>query len=399
MPYSRDVKSFAFISLVAFVAVALLLRFGFVEDLSYRVEKGRLRALRETLPATDSYGTGRWVAEFVRPAVVSLEVEFARPPQGPGARGETEPVVEPGPSGPDGSDGALDLETAAAIEQGLGSGFIFDHERGYVLTNAHVVDGASVVRVSLADGRQVVAQVLGLDPDSDLAVLKIDAVGLHALNLASGEPVAVGDEVYVVGSPFGLEGSVTKGIVSAVGRRVVTDSGTYYPAMLQTDAVIRPGNSGGPLVNRRGEVVGVTTAIVTGGTTYDGLGFAIPASRVREMMADLIDGGPGVLGVWVGSVSDSDWQSEVRALAWEKAFGALITDVIPGGGAAKADLRVNDIILSVGGERIDDIESLGLAVSGRTPGTVVEVTVWRDGVSLSRDVLVTRRYAPRLVSP
>lgn len=394
MSYSKDVKSFAVISLVAIAAVGLLLRFGFVEDLSYRVEKGRLRALRETLPTTDSNRNGRWVAELVRPAVVGLEVEFAPPSRGVDAGGEMDSMVEPGPSNRNGSDGGIDLETSAGTEQGWGSGFVFDDERGHVLTNAHVVDGASVVRVSLADGRQVVAEVLGLDRDSDLAVLKIDSVGLHELSLGSGEPVAVGDEVYAVGSPFGLEGSVTKGIVSAVGRRVVTDGGSYYPAMLQTDAVIRPGNSGGPLVNRRGEVVGITTAIVTGSSPYGGLGFAIPASRAKEMIADLIDGGPGVLGVWVGSVSDLDWRSEVRALAWDKAFGALITDVIAGGGAAKADLRVNDIILSVGGDQIDDIEALGRAVSVRAPGTTVEVTVWRDGASLSRKVLVTRRYAP-----
>ena len=287
------------------------------------------------------------------------------------------------------------MEAAAATEQGWGSGFIFDHEQGYVLTNAHVVEGASVVRVSLANGRGFAAQVLGLDPDSDLAVLRIDAVGLHELDLGSAEPVAVGDEVYAVGSPFGLKGSVTKGIVSAVGRRIVADGGAYYPAMLQTDAVIRPGNSGGPLVNKRGEVVGITTAILTGSTPYDGLGFAIPATRAKEMIDDLIEGGPGVLGVWVGSVSDLDWRSDVRALGWEETIGALITDVIPGGGAAKADLRVNDIILSVGGDRIDDIEALGRAVSDRKPGSTVEVTVWRNGVSLSRHVLVTRRYAPR----
>ena len=403
-----------FVSAFAATTLALvcLIEFRVIEHISYSMERGRLRALRESLSAADSDAkrvlTGRAVPELVRPAVVSIEAEFTSQALALGDRNSSDALGDElfGQALPDlrpelTDDGDLShdnsgvLDDNALMPQGLGSGFVFDAERGYVLTNAHVVTGADRLRVYLEDGRGTDARVLGTDTESDLAVIRIPLDKLHALPFGDSDEARVGDDVLAVGNPFGLDGSVTKGILSAVGRRNVDIGGVAYPSLLQTDAVISPGSSGGPLVNMRGEVIGINTAMATNTGRYDGVGFAIPAARVQAIVADLIDGGPGSLGVMVGAVNNIYWRKEAVSLGWTRTYGALVTDVLPGGAAERAHVLPMDIIFAVDDQPIEDNESLAQTISRTKPGTQVKMDLWRNRQQVSMPVNVGRRYAPR----
>ncbi len=407
-----------FVSAFAATTLALvcLIEFRVIEHISYAMEKGRLRALRESLPEagsdTDRVLTGRAVPEFVRPAVVSIEAEFAAQAvamddpdfldsfrdelfgQGfPDLRLPITGDADLAEADPPGDEPGVPDDVL--IPQGLGSGFVFDADHGYVLTNAHVVVGAERLRVYLEDGRSTDAHVLGTDTESDLAVIQIPLDSLHALPFGDSKQAQVGDEVLAVGNPFGLDGSVTKGILSAVGRRNVDIGGLAYPSLLQTDAVISPGSSGGPLVNMRGEVIGINTAMATNTGRYDGVGFAIPANRAQRIVADLIEGGPGSLGVMVGAVNNAYWRQEATSLGWTRTYGALVTDILPGGAAERAKVMPMDIIFAVNDQPIEDNEFLAQTISRTKPGTQVEMEVWRNHQQVTVPIEVGRRYAPR----
>jgi len=267
-------------------------------------------------------------------------------------------------------------------QQSLGSGFIIDSS-GLIITNNHMIEGAEEIKVKLADGREFKAKVLGRDPKTDLALIKLDSSSgqLPALTLGDSDKMRVGDWVLAVGIPFGLEHTVTQGIISATGR--VIGSGPY-DNFLQTDAPINPGNSGGPLVNLRGEVIGINTAIVSGG---QGLGFAIPSSMAKTVITQLKEKGKVTRG-WIGVSIQSITPDLAKSFDLPEPKGALIGDLLPGGPADKAGLRQGDVIVSFGGKPIKDANDLPRYVAETPIGKRVEVTVFRNGKKQSFTVKV-----------
>lgn len=266
--------------------------------------------------------------------------------------------------------------------RGLGSGVILD-AKGYILTNNHVVDGASVLRVRLFDEREFEANVVGTDPKTDLAVVRIDADGLVPAQTASSDAVRVGQWVMAAGSPFGLSKSVSAGIVSALGRggMGIADYGDF----IQTDAAINQGNSGGPLIDLRGRVIGINTAIAsqTGGS--NGVGFAIPSDIARVVMAQLIAHGSVERG-WLGIVMGRLTPALAQSFGYAGGDGVLVDDIDPKGPAAAAGVRAGDIVTHLDGKVLRDMVALRNGVAQRRPGTKVEVQVFRDGSSRTIDL-------------
>ena len=260
------------------------------------------------------------------------------------------------------------------VATGLGSGFIIDPS-GYVVTNNHVVDAATDIQVRLEDESVYPATVVGVDAQTDLALLKIDAGRpLPAVQFGDSDRAEVGDWVVAVGNPFGLGGTVTAGIISARSRNI--DAGPYDD-FLQIDAPINQGNSGGPLFDLDGRVIGVNTAIFSPNGGSVGIGFAIPAAMAKTVVAALRDHGKverGWLGVMIQKVTDE----MASALGLDGAAGAIVTEVKPDGPAAAAGLRQGDVILAFDGTRVSDARTLARLVAARPAGTAAPVTVWRD---------------------
>jgi serine protease Do len=266
---------------------------------------------------------------------------------------------------------------------GLGSGVIVSKD-GYILTNNHVVDDADKVKVTLQDGREFTAKVVGKDKESDVAVVKIEAHDLPAITLADSSLIQVGDVVLAVGNPFGLGQTVSMGIISATGRAAMD---LKYQDFIQTDAAINPGNSGGALVDTDGRLIGINTAIYSQSGGSEGIGLAIPTDLAREVMVSLVKDGKvtrGYIGVHI--------QPLTAALAKEFALkndqGALIDEVVPNGPAAKAGLQNGDVILQFNGKAIADARRLSLEVASVAPGEKVPVSIWRDGAAKTVDVVV-----------
>jgi serine protease Do len=266
------------------------------------------------------------------------------------------------------------------VQRGVGSGFIISND-GYVLTNAHVVEGADEVLVTLTDRREFKAKVLGADKRSDVAVLKVEASNLPFLRTGDSSKIRVGEWVIAIGSPFNLENSVSAGIISAKAR----DTGDYLP-LIQTDVAVNPGNSGGPLINMRGEVVGINSQIATLSGGYNGISFAVPideAIRVADQLRKTGKVSRGRLGVQIGEVS----KDVAESLGLGKARGAEVSLVEPGGPADKAGIKVGDIILKFNGNAIERSADLPRQVGGTPIGSRATVTVWRKGVQ--QDLPVT----------
>jgi serine protease Do len=259
-------------------------------------------------------------------------------------------------------------------QAGIGSGFIVSAD-GTILTNAHVVRDAAEVTVRLTDRREFKAKVVGTDPQTDVAVLKIDAKDLPTVKLGDPSSVRVGEWVVAIGSPFGFENTVTSGIVSAKARSL--PDGTYVP-FIQTDVAVNPGNSGGPLFNLRGEVVGINSQIYSRSGGYQGLSFAIPIDTAVQVKDQLVRHGKvtrGLLGVMIQEVN----QSLANSFGLDQAQGALVSRVTPGSAAAKAGLKSGDVILQLDGEPINRSIDLSSRVATMAPGTKAELEVWRDG--------------------
>ncbi len=279
------------------------------------------------------------------------------------------------------------------INQSLGSGVIVDAAKGLVLTNHHVIEGADEVSVTLADGRTFVATFVGSDPDTDVALMRIQADKLTALPLANSDQLRVGDFVVAVGNPFGFSQTVTSGIVSAVGRNGLPGLG--FQNFIQTDASINPGNSGGALVNLRGELVGINTATFNpqGSRAGDiGLGFAIPANLAGNVMRQLASTGEvrrGTLGIETQTVDDQ----LAKGLGLETPRGAVVTRVFPNSAASAAGVRVGDVVLSANGQRMDSREALHNFEGLQAVGSDVALELRRDRAPVT--VKATLREQPR----
>lgn len=266
---------------------------------------------------------------------------------------------------------ASDKEDDEAV--GQGSGFVIDAAKGYILTNAHVVKGAKEVHVTLDDKRRFKAKVIGADERTDVAVIQIQAAGLQAVKIGSPTALRVGEPVAAVGAPYGLEMTVTAGIVSAKHRNL---GGQLVP-FLQTDAAVNPGNSGGPLFNAKGEVVGINSQIYSRTGSFAGLSFAIPVDIASDVAKELITHGAitrGKIGIVLQPVSDD----LAEAYGLPKEEGAMVTLVDDTGPAAKAGVQVGDIILKVDDTVIEDSVDLPRYVTGVAPGSSVRLEVWRN---------------------
>lgn len=260
------------------------------------------------------------------------------------------------------------------VPRGVGSGFIISAD-GFVLTNAHVVDGADDVYVTLTDKREYKAKIIGVDKRTDVAVVKIEGSNLPRLTIGDPNKLRVGEWVIAIGSPFGLENTVTAGIISAKAR----DTGDYLP-LIQTDVAVNPGNSGGPLINMRGEAVGINSQIYSRSGGYMGISFAVPideAMRVAEQLRATGRVTRGRIGVQIGEVT----KDVAESLGLTRAQGALIQRVEPGSPAEKGGLEAGDIILKFNGASIEKSSDLPRLVGATKPGTRSNLTVWRKGAA------------------
>jgi serine protease Do/serine protease DegQ len=263
--------------------------------------------------------------------------------------------------------------------QSLGSGVIVDAKQGYIITNHHVIDRAVEISVNLADGRSLMAELVGSDPETDVAVIKVTPDKLAALPLANSDGLRVGDFVVAVGNPFGLGQTVTSGIVSALGRTGLGIEG--YEDFIQTDASINPGNSGGALVNLRGELVGINTAILSRSGGNVGIGFAIPINMAREVMAQLVEHGEVRRGQ-LGAAAQDLTPDLASAFGIPDQRGAVVTEITPGSPADKAGLRSGDVILSVNGRDIGSAAEMRNVVGLLRVGQTVEIRINRGGKSM-----------------
>ncbi len=276
--------------------------------------------------------------------------------------------------------------------QGSGSGVIITDD-GYIATNNHVVDDATKdgIEVVLHDKSRYKAKLIGTDPTTDLAVIKIDAKGLSEAALGNSDEVQVGEWVLAIGNPLGLNSTVTAGIISAIGRNIRIINDSYgIENFIQTDAAINPGNSGGALVNLKGEVVGINTAIATTNARYQGYGFAVPVNLLKTVAADLIKDGKvrrGYIGVQIQSVD----QTMADALGLSKAQGVIVQSLVKGGAGESAGLKEGDVIISVDSKEVNEANELQSYIATRHPGDVVLLKIFRDGKTIERKVTLKPR--------
>ncbi|MBE7419339.1 MAG: DegQ family serine endoprotease [Ideonella sp.] len=326
------------------------------------------------------------LAEKWSPSVVNIRtLERSRPASG----SELDPNIEeffrrfgiPMPGRPDRPDRGGPRGDDEPQQRGVGSGFILSAD-GYVMTNAHVVDGADDVMVTLTDKREFKARIVGFDKRTDVAVVKIEAGGLPAVKIGDVNKLKVGEWVMAIGSPFGLENTVTAGIVSAKQR----DTGDYLP-FIQTDVAINPGNSGGPLLNMRGEVVGINSQIYSRSGGFMGISFSIPIDEAMQVSDQLRATGRvtrGRIGVQIGQVT----RDVAESIGLGKQQGALVTGVESGSPADKAGIEAGDIIIRFDGKSIDKLADLPRMVGNTKPGTKSTVTVFRRGQSKDLSIVI-----------
>ncbi|MEO8724511.1 MAG: trypsin-like peptidase domain-containing protein [Acidobacteriaceae bacterium] len=294
---------------------------------------------------------------------------------------------------------AYDFFYGAVPEQGLGTGFVLNKE-GQILTNNHVIKDARLVEVVLSNRKKYKAQIVGTDPSHDLAVIQINAPNLTPATLGDSHALSVGQKVFAIGNPFGLNGTMTKGIISSI-RQVREEDGTYIDEAIQTDAAINPGNSGGPMLNSHGEVIGINTMIATGGAGQSaGVGFAIPINAAKAVLHDLITLGRVVrpsLGILPLPISPEVAQQ----LGLAADSGVLIQRVVAGGAAERAGLRGGnqrvyfgrtpvvlggDLIIAIDGEQIQDVQDLAHAMNQHRAGDTVKVTIYRGKSKMDIEV-------------
>ncbi len=364
------------------------------EQVQYSITRGQLRAQSESaaeqlarldenvelVKLSDTSRAFRLVAKRIGPSVVHIDVEH--------------PVERTNPMAWDDFGFRMPPGHPREQAQGQGSGVIVDAKEGYVLTNDHVVHGADSIQVKLSDGRTIDHEhvhVVGYDELTDMALLKLDADGLVQAEWGDSEQLEVGDWVLAVGNPYGLDRTVTSGIVSAKERRGFSDTANVYRNFLQTDAAVNPGNSGGPLVNIRGELVGITTAIV--GRSFQGISFSIPSQVAKEVYEQLRTKGTVERG-WLGVVFDELTPDLAKRLEVPGPSGVLVKDVLPGQPAAAAGLQPGDVIVEWNGKTVTERDELQKMVAGTPIGSKVAVVVVRDGQRTTLEVTVGRRPSP-----
>jgi len=305
------------------------------------------------------------LVERVKPAVVNIRV--------------SQTVTRGSPFGDDAFRrffGLPEMPRGSQEIASAGSGVIVDAQRGYILTNHHVVADADEIQISLVDGEVLDAEIVGSDAATDIAVLKVEADDLVEMPIGDSDVVRVGDFVLAIGNPFGLGHTVTSGIVSALGRTGISRNG--YEDFIQTDASINPGNSGGALVNMRGELIGINSAIISRSGGNVGIGFAVPTQIASSIMNQILDYGEvrrGLLGV---SISGIDAEA-AEALSASVEAGALITEVVPGSAAEESGLRVDDIIIGVNNKRIASAAELRNTIGLMGSGESVDIEYIREG--------------------
>jgi serine protease Do len=330
-------------------------------------------------PAPVTASAPAWVeiARAVKPAVVNVSTRAVR--EGASAEDQLREFF----------GGERSRPSPRRSVRGLGSGFVINAD-GYIVTNNHVVDGATEIRVKFADGRQLSGKVVGRDEKTDLALIKVDATGLPVIPLGDSAHLEVGEPVMAVGNPFGLEQTVTTGIVSATGRAIGAGP---YDDFIQTDASINPGNSGGPLVNARGEVVGVNTAIASGSGGSVGIGFAIPTNLLKPVVTQLAESGHVVRG-WLGVTIQPLTPELATSFGVSGTHGALVSGVADGSPAARVGLRRGDVITHYDSRQVERWSDLPRAVAETPVGRDVPIEVLRDGKRVTLTVKVAKLDEP-----
>ena len=280
-----------------------------------------------------------------------------------------------------------------APQQGLGSGVIVSPE-GYILTNNHVIEGAAEIQVTLSDSRRAIAQLIGADPDTDLAILRIDLERLPVITLGNSDTAQVGDRVLAIGNPFGVGQTVTSGIVSALGRNQLGIN--TFENFIQTDAAINPGNSGGALVDVNGNLIGINTAIFSRSGGSMGIGFAIPVSTARQVLEGIVRDGQVVRG-WVG-IEPMELTAELAETFGlpKQSEGVIVTGVLQNGPAANAGLRPGDLLLKVAGQPVRNVGELLTQIASLTPGKTAKLEVMRRNQTLALDVTPAQRPKPKV---
>ena len=393
MSWYAKVKGPKFLSAVAvLVTLAVGILIGTLINMDVRADKGRPASDATPLVIPKAVETPNQFTELAKklePAVVNITTDYTARPA----------VREPAPSDEEGEeDEGLDLfrrffrgpipSPQPRRRGGTGSGFIVD-PKGYIITNHHVVDEADAIKVKLhGDSREYKATLIGFDVETDLAVIKINAdKSLPIAPIGNSDAVQVGDWAVAIGSPFGLEASVTAGIVSALGRENIAQQ---FQRFIQTDAAINPGNSGGPLLNIRGEVIGVNTMIATASGGYQGIGFALPINDAVHVYNQIIKTGRvirGSIGIQWSRVQDR--QQILKALGAD--HGVLVEQVKQGGPADRAGIKTEDIIVAMNGKKITDGNDLVARVASTPVGEKVTITVDRDGKRIDIPVVVEDR--------
>ncbi len=362
------------VKVVAIAVVALLLGLflgskGMVKDRGKEPPKvvPKVAIAGEGVPWNDIFVK---VAEKVRPAVVRVETESVVTIESPFNDFFSDPFFkwffgEPQPSRP---------QKKKVV--GLGSGFIISPD-GYIVTNNHVVDEAKKVKVKLTDGREFDAEIKGTDKKSDLALLKIKVKNLPYVEWGDSSKIRVGEWVLAIGNPLGLDYTVTAGIVSAKGRQLPLSE---YEDFIQTDAAINRGNSGGPLVNLQGKVIGVNSVIITSspGGAFMGLGFAIPSNLAKKVIRDLKLRGR-VVRAYLGVSIQAITEDMAKTLGLKSTKGAIISDIVKGSPADKAGLKRYDVIVAIDNKKVKNPLDLKISIISHSPGDIIELTVLRDG--------------------
>ena len=273
------------------------------------------------------------------------------------------------------------------LESSLGSGVIISPE-GYILTNNHVIEAADEIEVALRDGRTASAKIVGTDPDTDLAILKIELPELQSITLGHSQQLRVGDVVLAIGNPFGVGQTVTSGIVSATGRNMLGIN--TFENFIQTDAAINPGNSGGALITAEGYLIGINTAIFSRSGGSQGIGFAIPIDLARDVMQQILEHGEVIRG-WLGVAIQDLTPDLARSFDLESLDGVIISNIIRNGPADQAGLQRGDVITHVNTQAVKDVRTALTLISQARPGTIVKINGVRQGKTFERDVTVMQR--------